>query len=199
MKKVIKLATFLVAFSILALGVSAFTANGGGDAEVGDTIRVEITAAEAGALAGMVTVTTSDNIVLVDALSENGSLVAPNLANGNVGIIALSAPATQPVAALLFDVLAEGDYTITIVGADDWDGITRTITGTVGFFEDFCDCGDCAECGYLVNLCPDCGEEVCVCDFGGNTTVDDNAKTGVVLAIVPALVAGAAVAIARKK
>jgi hypothetical protein len=219
MKKAIKLVTFLVAFSVLALSVSAFTAVGSGDAQVGEKIAVEITAAEGGALAAMVTVSVTGGVVFT-GLGDGAALAVENLDNGTVGIISLNVSAGAVATTLIFDAVSNGDYTITLVGSDDFAGVTRTITGTVGEvwscpicgspncdgFCDVCTCGDCAECGYafvpcdcgdcaecgfayVFSGCADCGEYDCVC----------NPPTGVALAIIPALVAGAAVAIARKK
>jgi len=186
MKKAIKLATFLVAFSILALNVCAFTTTGGGDVDLGD-FTVEIINSKA-VPAGAVTVTVTGGVVFKDAVAlRAGDLVAGNPANGKVGIASLNAPEGVAIAGLLFEATAAGAYTITLVGDEDYEGITQTISGVVGGGEDF-----------VAPPTPDEPVVVTPPAIGGQEP-DENVKAGVALVIAPALVAGVALALTRKR
>jgi hypothetical protein len=187
MKKAIRLVTFIVALSMLALSATAFTAAGGGDVAVDGTFTVDITNTIGGALAASVIVTTTGGVELVSAEGKNSVLAHANPENGKVGLVAISVAEGAVAATLTFKATAAGAYSISFAGEEDYDGLSAgPISGTVTG-----------------------GGEVTTTTTAQVTTPtetttstpneNENPKAGIALVIAPALAAVAVAAVSRKR
>ncbi|MCL2108200.1 MAG: hypothetical protein FWH20_02490 [Oscillospiraceae bacterium] len=173
MKRFVQIVAIVAALSLFAIGASALTATGPTTANVGDSITVTVSTADAGDINGVLVVTTS-GAVFTRATGQNGVSAVGNVDTGRVALAGVDVEAGA-IVTLNFEVL--GDFSIQVAGAEDFADIsTMTVSGTA------------------TELPSEPGTPV-----GPTTPGNENPKAGVALAIVPALVAGAAVAVARKR
>jgi len=157
----------IAAIAMLSICATAFTVSGGGDAEVGGTVTVNIVSGGGDeSFDGIVSYTGGL------AINRATGMAAVNASTGAVAFAAADGTAGDIIGAIVFDVTAAGAYTITIDG--------KSVSGTIGGGGDD-----------IVTV-PGGGDE----EPGGGTVF---VPTGVAVAIVPALIAGAAAVATRKR
>ncbi|MDR2531820.1 MAG: hypothetical protein LBC82_03150 [Oscillospiraceae bacterium] len=219
MKKFVKVLAFMAAFAVLALGVSADI---GGSAVIdGDQVTFTLTTSEAGDLSGRGTIEFGSGLEIASGVA----LGVFNPANGMFSVAAPGVAAGTTILTVIFDVVdADGDLSINVVGAGNFDGLEIEIPepeeveeepgpgegeeeepgpgegedeepgpGEGEDEEPPVDGGE-EEPGDGEGEEP--GDET---PGGDDEEEDDNPKGGVALAVIPAIVAAAAVAVSRKR
>ncbi|MCL2018210.1 MAG: hypothetical protein FWG70_00500 [Oscillospiraceae bacterium] len=181
MKKILKLAVLLVAFSVFAISASAFTVsdNGSPDAQ-GGTFAVNVLASAGGEQAGSFTFDANGATFISIAY---GTGVIGQEHEGKVSLISLDSAAGSVLATLNFSVTAD-TFSVSVTGVDEYAGITGSASGALPVAPP--PPPPPAPTPDPVPVAPDAGGDV-------------NEKTGVALAIVPVLVAAAATVVSRKR
>jgi hypothetical protein len=169
-----KLCTLIAVVAAVAmLGTSAFALTLEGNELMVDT---------AGDYDGVFVIEMSDGLALTRVQSPGGALVVYNDENGRIVIAGIGLEAGDALLRLTFD----GEGTFSLIDEDGSFG-TGTINGTIGAVAPPDDV-----------VAPPAPPPVVV-DDDPVVPDDDHPKGGVALAIVPAIVAAAAVAITRKR
>ncbi|MCL2638581.1 MAG: hypothetical protein FWD48_09455 [Oscillospiraceae bacterium] len=172
MKKLCTLIAVIAAIAMLALSASAFTATVDGD-------TITLTVADGGDIDGVITVDFADGASFGRATGQNGVLAVFNPDNGALVLAGLGLEAGDSIVTIRVD--GEGAVSFTGSGGQ-FEGATAN--ATVG--------------GSNIVDIPVIDDEP-VEDEPAAADDTQNPKGGVALAIVPALVAAAAVAVTRKR
>jgi hypothetical protein len=177
MKKFLTVVAVIAAISMLTLSASALTA-------VVDGNTINLVVGADGDVDGIIVVSGPD---VARVIGQNGVLAVHNPENGNLVIAGLGLEAGDDIVSIRFD----GDVgTVSFEGTGGQFAGMTTITATLGGGDQIID--DIIVEETVV-------EETVVEETVEEEEEEEHPKGGVALAIVPAIVAAAAVAITRKR
>lgn len=207
MKKILSLGVAAAVLSLTAVAASAAIAptDNGVDPVAGELYAVDVVATEFEEVATQFTVVASDNLVLADYATISTGLAAFNDENLHFAWAGSEAPAEGSVLlTLYFEVVADADeeVSVSLVPDEGFEAAVDATELTAVVVEGTPDEPDlptdepdepidepASDDGGIAVETPDAGDE----------EDTENANTGIALAVVPAIVAGAAVVVAKKR
>ena len=196
MKKVLAFLTAVAATATLALSASAVTVTNSGDPDANGAFTISIIADADGPIAGGAEIKVTGPVKFSSITrGAAGDIALEN--NGTIGVVAVDATKDGVLAILTFVTTGEGDYTVEIIGTeDDFEGVlSHSVSGTVGDSVAPPPAGDDDDDDDVIAPPPPVDNTTAAPSGGG----DGNVPTGVAIAVIPAIVAGAAAVVSKKR